>query len=220
MKQDNFADRMPPSGTVPLSSQPRRHDRLRRNGVHGLVKATFDRSVAALALVLLAPVLLVVALCVVASSPGPVLTRRERVGRDGRPFALLGFRVTDVDRVDAGRSALDQPHGRPELRTEPAETQLGALLRRYSIDELPQLINVLRGDMSLVGPRPASPWELTGFDVDMHRRFPVKPGLTGLGRSDDSRPVDADYAENWSLQLDLLILRQTFAAALRSNGAR
>jgi lipopolysaccharide/colanic/teichoic acid biosynthesis glycosyltransferase len=104
---------------------------------------------------------------------------------------------------------------------------VGATLRRYSIDELPQLFNVLRGDMSLVGPRPVSPSEVRGFDVDLRRRFPVKPGLTGLGRwssspdrfPDDDWRVDADYVENWSLLLDLGILRKTFAAALRGNGA-
>ena len=130
----------------------------------------------------------------------------ERVGRDGRLFSLLAFRTTEV------------PAG---------QTELGAMLRRYGLAELPRLFNVLMGDMSLVGPRPAVPSEDVGRGGDARRRFPVKPGLTGLeplggGRerfAADNLRIDTAYAENWSLVLDLTILRKTFAAALRGDGA-
>jgi lipopolysaccharide/colanic/teichoic acid biosynthesis glycosyltransferase len=228
MRQDKFAEQMLPRGSAPPSSPSRRYERLGQDSLHGLVKAFFDRTVAAVAILLLAPVLLVVALCVAATSPGPVLVRRARVGRNGQLFSLLGFRVTEVDAVGRGaRSASkDQGSGWPAGGPERAETRLGVILRRYSIDELPQLINVLKGDMSLVGPRPGSPSEVARFGVDVRRRFPVKPGLTGLGRTssperfaDDRRPVDVDHVENWSLLRDLGILRRTFAAALRGKGA-
>ena len=202
MRQDRFADQALPLGAASRQSPWSHHQRRPApNGVNGLVKAAFDRAVAALLLVLLAPVLLGVAGCVKASSRGPVFVRRERVGRDGRRFHLLSFRSTGVGAE---------------------ETPLGATLRRYAIDELPELFNVLMGDLSLVGPRPGLPSEIAHGGVDVHRRFPVKPGLIGLGpypaRADGGR-IEADYAENWSLLLDMRILRKTFGDALRGDGA-
>ncbi len=113
------------------------------------------------------------------------------------------------------------------MRVDPRVTRVGRVLRRYSLDELPQLLNVLKGDMSLVGPRPPLPSEVERYDIDMRRRFVVKPGLTGLwqvsGRSDlsweESVRVDVHYVENWSLLLDLIILWRTFGAVIRGNGA-
>ncbi len=175
---------------------PRQRARPGLHGVHRLVKASFDRVAAALALLLLAPVLLGVAVCVKATSGGPVFFRQERVGRDGRVFQLLRFRSAGT-------------------------------LRRYSIDELPQLFNVLVGDMSLVGPPPGLPSELIRNGVDVHRRLSVKPGVIGLGQVSGGRGrsrahrerVDVDYAENWSLRLDLMVLGRTFAAVLRGEAA-
>jgi lipopolysaccharide/colanic/teichoic acid biosynthesis glycosyltransferase len=114
-----------------------------------------------------------------------------------------------------------------KMRNDPRVTGVGRVLRRYSLDELPQLLNVARGDMSLVGPRPPLPSEVDRYGFDMHRRFLVKPGLTGLwqisGRSDlsweDSMRIDISYVENWSLGLDLMILWRTFGAVLRGSGA-
>jgi lipopolysaccharide/colanic/teichoic acid biosynthesis glycosyltransferase len=177
--------------------------------VHGPVKATFDRTVAALLLVLLAPVLIGIAVWLKATSRGPVFVRQERVGRDGRVFDLLTFRT------EAGAG-----------RTGPGESRVSSILRRHSIDALPQLFNVLKGDMSVVGPRPGLPSGNPRAGADVHRRFPVKPGLVGLrlftggkGRSpEDSGLVDVvDYAENWSLRLDLRILGRTLVAALRGD---
>jgi lipopolysaccharide/colanic/teichoic acid biosynthesis glycosyltransferase len=144
------------------------------------------------------------------------------VGRDGRHFQLLAFRSTQVDAGSGLHEDVDDWWA--QLRPAPETTPLGAVLRRYSIDELPQLFNVLRGEMSLVGPRPGLPSEVP--HVGASRSFPVKPGLTGLAPAsqdrfpDDGRRLDTDYAENWSLVLDLWILRKTFAAALRGDGAR
>jgi lipopolysaccharide/colanic/teichoic acid biosynthesis glycosyltransferase len=206
MRQDKFADHALPLGAAPLQSPwSHRHRHPAPHGVNGPAKAALDRAVAALLLVLLAPVLIGVAVGVKATSRGPVLARQERVGRDGRLFSLLAFRTTEID---AG------------------PTELGAMLRRYGLAELPQLFNVLMGDMSLVGPRPEVPSEVTRLGVDARRRPPVKPGLTGLdslggGRDRfpaDSPRIDTDYAENWSLVLDLTILRKTFAAAIRGDG--
>ena len=158
MRQDKFADHALHLRAARLQS-PWSHRRRRPapHGVNGPAKASFDRAVAALLLVLLAPVLLGVAVCVKATSRGPALVRQERVGRDGRLFHLLAFRSTEIDTELAGHHAADGDGGWPAaVRPDLGQTQLGAILRRYAIDELPQLFNVLRGDMSLVGPRPAA----------------------------------------------------------------
>jgi exopolysaccharide biosynthesis polyprenyl glycosylphosphotransferase len=196
----------------------------------GLVKESFDRVGAALGLLLLLPVLIGVAIAVKATSRGPVLFRQERVGRDSRTFLMLKFRSMEVD----AERQVDQLASRStgngvlfKLADDPRVTQLGRFLRRYSLDELPQLVNVLRGDMSLVGPRPPLPAEVAHYGVEMRRRFVVKPGLTGLwqvsGRSDlsweDSVRIDVHYVENWSLFLDLMIIWRTFGAVLRGYGA-
>ncbi len=170
-----------------------------RSGLHGvraLVKSSFDRVAAALILVLLLPVLLGVAVAVKATTRGPVFVRLARLGRHGRPFRLLRFSAHE-------------------------DTPLGPILRRHSLDELPQLLNVLRGDMSLVGPRPGLPSETARAE---HRLRPGLIGLTPLGgrpgrSSDDGMPIDVHYVENWSLLLDLSILRKSFAAALRGGRA-
>jgi exopolysaccharide biosynthesis polyprenyl glycosylphosphotransferase len=199
-------------------------------GVRRLTKGIFDRSAAAFGLFLLAPLLVVVALLVTTTTPGPVLFRQERVGRHGRTFQMLKFR-TMVEGADQMLDTLDgENDGNGVLfkrKADPRVTRVGAVLRRYSLDELPQLLNVLGGTMSLVGPRPPLPSEVDRYGFDMHRRFLVKPGLTGLwqisGRSDlswdESVRIDIKYVENWSLTFDLMILWRTLGAVARGAGA-
>ncbi len=195
-----------------------------------LVKGTIDRVGAVLALVALTPVLITIAVVVKLSGPGPVLYRQVRIGCHGRRYTMLKFR-TMVDGADA---RLVELRGRNEtdgllfkIRQDPRVTWVGRWLRRYSLDELPQLVNVLAGAMSLVGPRPPLPEEVERYDSSIRRRLLVKPGLTGLwqisGRSDlsweESVRLDLRYVENWSLALDLLIIWKTFAAVVRTRGA-
>jgi exopolysaccharide biosynthesis polyprenyl glycosylphosphotransferase len=205
-------------------------DRPELRGVRRVAKDLLDRTGAALALLVMLPVLLALALTVKLTSSGPVLFRQERVGKGGRTFRMLKFRtmVPDAEQRLAELPAADTGNGVLfKLRDDPRLTQIGRVLRRYSLDELPQLVNVLTGSMSLVGPRPPLPCEVARYGVDMHRRFLVKPGLTGLwqisGRSnlgwDDSVRVDLLYVENWSLGLDLMILWRTLGAVARGEGA-
>ncbi|SET45944.1 exopolysaccharide biosynthesis polyprenyl glycosylphosphotransferase [Geodermatophilus poikilotrophus] len=202
----------------------------RFEGWQRVVKGGLDRVVAALALLLLAPVLLSVAAAVKVTSPGPVLYRQERVGVNGQAFTMLKFRsmVVDADRqVDALRAQNISDGLLFKMRVDPRVTPVGRVLRRLSLDELPQLLNVLGGSMSLVGPRPPLPGEVARYDTSVSRRLLVKPGLTGLwqisGRSDlswhESVRLDLRYVENWSLAMDLLILVKTFRAVVSSSGA-
>lgn len=205
-------------------------DRPQLSGSRRLTKASFDRAVAAVCLILVLPGLLVLAVAVKASSPGPVFFRQERAGRDGRTFQMLKFRSMHdgADRMVGKLAALSDGNGVLfKMIRDPRVTRLGRVMRRYSLDELPQLVNVLRGDMSLVGPRPPLPAEVERYGIDMRRRLTVKPGMTGLwqvsGRSDlsweDSVRLDVHYVENWSLFLDLMIVWRTFGAVLRGDGA-
>ncbi|MBB3083227.1 sugar transferase [Geodermatophilus sabuli] len=202
----------------------------RFEGWHRLVKGGLDRAVAGFALVLIAPVLLAIAAAIKLSSPGPVLYRQERVGVNGRSFTMLKFRsmVVDADRqVEALRGHNISDGLLFKMRIDPRVTPVGRLLRRLSLDELPQLFNVLGGSMSLVGPRPPLPGEVARYDTSVHRRLLVKPGLTGLwqvsGRSDlpweEAVRLDLRYVENWSLAMDLLILAKTARAVLSRSGA-
>jgi exopolysaccharide biosynthesis polyprenyl glycosylphosphotransferase len=199
-------------------------------GVRRVVKALFDRSFAALLLVLGLPVFVLIALAVRCSSPGPVFYRHRRVGMRGRDFDLLKFRsmVADADRLVDELMALNQGNDvQFKMRRDPRVTWVGRFLRRSSLDELPQLLNVLRGDMSIVGPRPHVTREVEQYGPDMHRRLLVKPGITGLwqvsGRSnlswDESVELDVRYVENWSLSLDLTIIWRTGRAVLQASGA-
>ncbi|MGY1745189.1 sugar transferase [Blastococcus sp. SYSU D00695] len=197
-------------------------------GVRRLAKDAFDRSAALLGLLVTLPVFLAIAVAVRVTSSGPVFFRQMRVGRGGELFPMLKFRsmVQDAEQIvldgaDDGNGVLFK------LREDPRVTRVGRLLRKYSLDELPQLINVLRGEMSLVGPRPPLPREVERYGTDMRRRFLVKPGITGLwqvsGRSnlswDDSVRMDVRYVENWSLTYDLMILGKTLRAVVRGEGA-
>jgi exopolysaccharide biosynthesis polyprenyl glycosylphosphotransferase len=196
-----------------------------------LPKEVLDRSVALVLLLLLAPLLVVVALRVRLDSPGPVLFRQRRVGLNGNQFTMLKFRTMRED-AEEFREELDHLNENSDgllfkMKEDPRVTRVGALLRRYSLDELPQLLNVLRGHMSLVGPRPPLPEEVSAYTPEVRRRLLVKPGLTGLwqvsGRSDlpwdEAVRLDLGYVENWSLSLDAEILLRTGPAVLRGTGA-
>lgn len=177
------------------------------SGAKHVVKRTMDLVLAAAALVVLSPVLLVLALIVHFDSPGPVLFRQERIGKDGQPFAMLKFRSMVQD--------------------DPRVTRSGRWMRRYSLDELPQFVNILKGEMSLVGPRPPLAREVGEYERYPHRRMLIKPGITGLwqvsGGSgldwDDTVRLDLYYVENWSIMGDLMILWRTFRAVFAPVGA-
>lgn len=214
------------AGPLPLIQV--RHASL--SGGRRIAKSAWERLAAGLALVVLAPLLLALALLVRLESPGPSLFRQTRVGRDGRQFTMLKFRTMCVDAEDRLSSLTAEQPGDGvlfKLRDDPRITRVGRALRRYSLDEIPQLINVVRGEMALVGPRPPLPSEVSQYDADAHRRLAVTPGLTGLwqvsGRSDlswdESVRLDLRYVENWSLGLDLAIVLRTFGAVLGHRGA-
>ncbi len=202
----------------------------RFEGWRRMVKGAVDRCAAGLALVVLSPVFLGIALAVRLTSNGPALYRQERIGINGRAFTMLKFRsmVVDADqRLDDIRADNISDGLLFKMRNDPRVTPIGRWLRRLSLDELPQLINVLAGTMALVGPRPPLPGEVARYDASVSRRLLVKPGLTGLwqisGRSDlpweEAVRLDLRYVENWSLALDFLILWKTARAVLRSSGA-
>ena len=200
-------------------------------GVRRVAKSAFDRAVAATLLVLGSPLLLGIAVAVRVTSPGPALYRQTRIGVRGRTFHVLKFRsmVVDADaRLADLTAARDAGDGVLfKMRQDPRITTVGRHLRRLSLDELPQLVNVLRGDMSLVGPRPHLPSEVEFYGDEVQRRLLVKPGVTGLwqvsGRSDlsweESVELDVRYVDNWSLGRDLGILWRTVRAVLSSSGA-
>lgn len=198
-------------------------------GVPRVLKYLVDRAAAALLLLLISPLLIVVSI-VVRFDRGPVLFRQTRVGRNGETFLMVKFRTMVVDAEDR-IPELGQEHDGSgplfKLRKDPRVTPIGRLLRRYSLDELPQLFNVIRGNMSLVGPRPPLPSEVATYERAAQRRLLVKPGLTGLwqvsGRSDlsweESVRLDLRYVENWTLALDALILWKTVGAVFKGRGA-
>lgn len=200
------------------------------SGGQRVVKELVDRVGAAVLLVLLAPVLLLIAALIAISDRGPVFYRQHRVKRDGAVFRIWKFRTMRIG-ADAARTELAGANqaGGPlfKLRADPRVTRVGAVLRRFSVDELPQLFNVLGGSMSLVGPRPPLPEETKAYGPEVRRRLLVKPGMTGLwqvsGRSDlsweDSVRLDLRYVEDWSLALDAVILWKTVRAVLRGVGA-
>ncbi|MEX3102188.1 sugar transferase [Streptomyces sp. V2] len=199
-------------------------------GGRRVVKGIVDRTGAALLLVLLAPLMVCVALLVALDSRGGVFYRQLRTGKDGREFTMVKFRtmVPGADRAKAALADLNEGAGPMfKLRRDPRVTRVGTLLRRYSIDELPQLFNVLTGSMSLVGPRPPLPEESAVYGPDIRRRLLVKPGLTGLwqisGRSDlsweEAVRLDLRYVEDWSLALDTVILWKTLRAVVHGQGA-
>ncbi|MQA03049.1 MAG: exopolysaccharide biosynthesis polyprenyl glycosylphosphotransferase [Streptosporangiales bacterium] len=195
-----------------------------------LLKSTFDRIGAALGLLLAAPLMTAVALAIKLTDGGPVLFRQERVGYRGNRFEMYKFRSMRIDAEDMLDDLLTSSDSGSvlfKMRADPRVTKVGRLLRRFSLDELPQLVNVLRGEMSLVGPRPPLPREVEQYEWEVHRRFAVRPGITGLwqvsGRSDlewnEAVRLDIRYVEQWSLLLDILIICRTVGAVLRRSGA-
>lgn len=204
------------------------HPRLAGGG--RLIKTMMDRFGAMVLLVLLAPLLVTVAVAIRVDSPGPALFRQVRVGKDGREFVIYKFRTMHLDaeaRLTELRHLNEHNGVLFKIRDDPRVTRVGRWLRRLSLDELPQLVNVLTGEMSLVGPRPPLPAEVEAYPADMRRRLAVAPGMTGLwqvsGRADlpwdEAVRLDLRYVENWSLALDLVIMLRTLAAVWRTSGA-
>jgi exopolysaccharide biosynthesis polyprenyl glycosylphosphotransferase len=223
--------------------------RLRESPLHGpvrLIKRLIDISVSAALLVVIQPLMVVVALLIRMDSPGPAIIRQKRIGENAQPFNMLKFRTMYVDAETNVRVSVDgkkdteiiAQHTKARTQTlasrvvhkwpnDPRVTRIGRTLRHYSIDELPQLVNVLRGEMSLVGPRPELPWLVDNYEPWQRHRFAVPPGMTGWwqinGRSD--RPMhlnvedDLYYIRNYSLWFDVVILLRTIPAVLHGKGA-
>jgi len=200
---------------------------------HRVIKALMDFTVALLSLILLSPLLILFAIIIKWSSPGPVLFRHPRSGLNGQPFTILKFRTMAVDAEERKQELLAQNEMTGpvfKMKNDPRVTPFGKFLRKYSIDEVPQLINILRGEMSIVGPRPLPVDEVKRFDDRAHRRrLSVKPGLTCLwqisGRSDvvDFKEwvrLDLKYIDEWTIWLDLKIILLTVPVVLRGTGAR
>jgi lipopolysaccharide/colanic/teichoic acid biosynthesis glycosyltransferase len=215
-----------PGQTVPLFT-------LRPPVFEGLdyaLKRTFDLVLATVGLVLLSPALLVIALAVKLSSRGPVIYRSSRPGIGGHPFECFKFRTMrkHADQLQADLESLNEQSGALfKIRRDPRLTRAGRILRRYSLDELPQLLNVVRGEMSLVGPRPLPMRDFERLEDWHKKRYLVLPGMTGLwqvsGRAeldfDDLVRLDFLYLERWSVSLDLSILLRTIPAVLSRRGA-
>jgi exopolysaccharide biosynthesis polyprenyl glycosylphosphotransferase len=200
------------------------------SGPRQVVKDLFDRCSAALALMMLSPLLVAIAVAVRFSDHGPALFVQTRVGKGGETFKIYKFRTMVVDaeaRLAEVREKNDFDGVLFKIRKDPRITNIGVHLRKWSLDELPQLLNVLRGEMSLVGPRPALPEEAAKYADHVRRRLVVKPGLTGMwqvnGRSDlswdETVRLDLRYVENWSFALDLQILWKTISVIFRGAGA-
>ncbi len=202
----------------------------RRKGSVRWVKRVVERAVALVALLLLSPLLAALAVAIRLDSPGPAFFRQTRVGKDDTRFTMWKLRTMTCGaehEVDALRSADEGAGVLFKIREDPRVTDVGRWLRRTSLDELPQLINVVLGQMSLVGPRPALPAEVERYHPDVRHRLVVEPGITGLwqvsGRSDlsweESVRLDQRYVDNWSLLLDIGILARTVVALVRRTGA-
>jgi exopolysaccharide biosynthesis polyprenyl glycosylphosphotransferase len=201
-----------------------------RNGWRAAAKRVFDIAIAIVALVVTIPVIAIAALANRLSSRGPVFFRQIRVGRDGQEFEIIKLRTMGVD-AEARKAELmaqnESDGALFKIRNDPRVTPIGRYLRKLSLDELPQFWNVLRGEMSVVGPRPALPSEVEMWPADAHERLRVLPGITGMwqvsGRSDTSfdeyKRLDMYYVDNWSLVHDVLIVAKTFGAVVSSRGA-
>ncbi|MBY0441848.1 MAG: sugar transferase [Mycobacteriaceae bacterium] len=216
----------------PLAGLPLLHvEKPQYEGAQRFNKQVFDLCFSLVALIATAPLFLAAAIGITLTSKGPVFYRAERIGRDGKPFMMLKFR-TMVDGADEHvERLLAQNEGAGgvlfKIRHDPRITSIGKLLRRFSVDELPQFINVLKRDMSVVGPRPPLPREVANYDGEVMRRLLVKPGITGLwqvsGRShlswQETVRLDLSYVDNWSMVGDLTIVAKTFKAVLAGDGA-
>ncbi|OBK16434.1 sugar transferase [Mycobacterium asiaticum] len=215
----------------PIAGFPLLHvDKPQYEGTQRIQKRAFDFCFALFALAVTAPLLIVAAAAIRLNSKGPIFYRAERIGLDGQPFTMLKLRtmVDGADKQIEHLLPLNQAAGMLfKIHQDPRVTPVGRILRRYSIDELPQFINVLKRDMSVVGPRPPLRREVENYDGEVKRRLLVKPGVTGLwqvsGRSDlsweDSVRLDLSYVDNWSMAGDLVIIARTLKAVLVSDGA-
>lgn len=218
--------------TRPVAGLPLIHvETPRFEGYSRFIKRVFDTTVAFGILLVLSPFLLLIAMTIRLSTPGAVFFSHERIGKDGKPFRMLKFRsmVSDADAQLMGLLAAQGAADKPlfKLEDDPRITPIGKFIRKYSIDELPQLINVLRGEMALVGPRPQVAKEVALYDQAAARRLYVKPGMTGAwqvsGRSslswEESVRIDLFYIENWSLVTDISIMWRTVRAVLAPSEA-
>ncbi|OPX07450.1 sugar transferase, partial [Gordonia sp. i37] len=205
-------------------------DKPRYEGANRFRKAALDRVGALTALLMLAPIMVAVGIAIKVDSAGPIFYRAVRIGLNNKPFEMWKFRsmVQDADKRKHELAHLDEGAGVLfKMRDDPRVTRVGQFIRRYSLDELPQLFNVVTGSMSLVGPRPPLPDEVEKYDGRVARRMLVKPGITGLwqvsGRSDlsweESVRLDLSYVENWSIMQDVVILWRTAKAVLAKEGA-
>ncbi len=210
-------------GTIPLISLHRE----RQPVTELLLKRVLDVIGAAAALILLAPAMLLIAVLIRLDSPGPVLYSAARAGRKGRPFRCFKFRTMDADNLKHALRTRNHREG-PffKVTDDPRVTRVGRFLRKFSLDELPQFLNVLRGEMSLVGPRPHTLDDFSGYMIEHLRRLDVTPGITGLwqvtSRGDPSfqkgMKLDVEYIRGWSLGMDLRILLKTAGVVLRGGG--
>jgi exopolysaccharide biosynthesis polyprenyl glycosylphosphotransferase len=221
---DERASDFDPDGAMTVSSHP-------SEGWPSVIKSVLDVVISAAALILLAPLFLITTIVIRWDSPGPIFFAQERIGLNKRRFRMYKFRtmIAGAERMQAQLERRNEADGPVfKIKHDPRITRVGRFLRKFSIDELPQFVNVLRGDMSLVGPRPLPVRDYEGFDQDrQRRRFSVRPGLTCLwqinGRSTVSfnhwMDLDMQYIDHWSLWLDLKILVKTIPVVLRGTGA-
>jgi exopolysaccharide biosynthesis polyprenyl glycosylphosphotransferase len=215
----------------PVSDFPLIHvEKPQYNGAKKFGKTAFDLVFAASVLLLISPILLTLAVIIKFTSRGSIFYKSERMGMDGKPFQMIKFRsmVQDADKRVSDLAALNEGAGVLfKMRDDPRVTPVGKVMRKYSLDELPQFVNVLTREMSVVGPRPPLRSEVETYDGEVRRRLLVKPGITGLwqvsGRSDlsweESVRLDLSYVENWSMTGDLLIIAKTAVAVAKSEGA-
>jgi lipopolysaccharide/colanic/teichoic acid biosynthesis glycosyltransferase len=216
------------------------HEATRRKAIpREFGKRALDIAISALAIVVLAPVLMAVWTAIHLDSPGPAVFRQRRIGRDEKPFNCFKFRTLyhqadenvhreAIRRLWANEPLSDDPDAPYKLTDDSRVTRVGRWLRRTSLDELPQFVNILRGEMSTVGPRPAIPYELEYFRDWHHKRHIVKPGITGIcqvrGRGrlhpELMLEMDVDYAMNWTLWTDVKLIALTFPAVLWGRGAQ
>lgn len=217
-------------GIHPVAGTPLLNVELGSSRTRRYLKAVTDRVLGSLLLLAASIPLLILCLAVRFSSPGPAFFMQERIGFDGKHFKMFKLRSMYIDAEERRKALLQHSDGNVvmfKMHDDPRVTPIGRTLRRFSLDELPQLLNVVRGEMSLVGPRPPLPEEVEGYCSDAFRRLKVKPGLTGLwqvsGRSDldwdETIRLDLSYVDNWSMGMDLNILTRTFQAVIGGRGA-
>lgn len=203
---------------------------VQRHGWRAVAKRLFDMLSSLAACIVFAPLFIVIALLIKKGSDGPVLFKQSRVGKDGLSFDVFKFRTMVVNAEELMADLMEDNEGAGPLfkmKDDPRVTKIGSFLRKTSLDELPQLWNVVRGEMSLVGPRPALAAEMSEWDADLYGRLRVRPGITGMwqvsGRSETTfeeyTRLDLYYVDNWSLVVDLAILAKTLPAVLKSDGA-